>query len=121
MLFGVRDEITDMTRNSGMVRRQSLIYGIIVFSLQKGFRMFPEMFGYENTLFGQRGKPTRFLESANGSFAGSRGQTPGSLAFGSRRREPWHLALESEKDSSFQVKPTLWRLLLQVSTPRLNI
>ena len=29
----------------------------------------------------------------------SRGQTPGSLASGSRRREPWRLALESEKDS----------------------
>ena len=40
-----------------------MIYGIIVFDLQKGsgihrkgFRMFPEMFGYENTLFGPRGK-----------------------------------------------------------------
>ena len=61
--------------------------------------MFLEMFGYENTLFGQRGKPTRFLESAKGSFAESRGQTPRSLASGSRRREPWRLALESEKDS----------------------
>ena len=29
----------------------------------------------------------------------SRGQTPGSLASGSRRQEPWRLALESEKDS----------------------
>ena len=66
---------------------------------RKGFRMFPEMFGYENTLFGPKGKPTRFLESAKGSFAESRGQTPGSLASGTRRREPWRLALESEKDS----------------------
>ena len=63
MLFGVRDEITDMTRNSGMIRRQSLIYGIVVFDLrkgsgihQKGFRMFPEMFGHENTLSGPKGK-----------------------------------------------------------------
>ena len=40
-----------------------MIYGIIVFGFQKGFdihwkvfQMFPEMFGYENTLFGPRGK-----------------------------------------------------------------
>ena len=40
-----------------------MIYGIIVFGLRKGsgirrkgFRMFPEMFGYENTLFGPKGK-----------------------------------------------------------------
>ena len=86
--------ITDMTRNSGMVRRLRLIYGIIVFGLRKGsgihpegFRMFPEMFGYENTLFGLKGKAHRFLESAKGSFAESRGQMPGSLAS------------ESEKDS----------------------
>ena len=63
MLFGVPDKITDMTRNSGMVRRQSFIYGIVVLDLrngsvihQKGFRMFPEMFGHENTLSGPKGK-----------------------------------------------------------------
>ena len=40
-----------------------MIYGIIVFGLQKGsgihrkgFRMFPEMFGHENTLSGPKGK-----------------------------------------------------------------
>ena len=40
-----------------------MIYGIIVFGHrkgsgihQKGFQMFPEMFGYENTLFGPKGK-----------------------------------------------------------------
>ena len=80
MLFGVRDEITDMTRNSEMVQRQSLIYGIVVFDLRKGseihrkrFRMFPEMFGHENTLSGPKGKPTRLLESAKGSFVETRG------------------------------------------------
>ena len=61
--------------------------------------MFPEMFGHENTLSGPKGKAHEVLESAKGSFAESRGQTPGSLASGSRRREPWRLALESEKDS----------------------
>ena len=29
MLFGVPDEITDMTRSSGMVRRQRFIYWMI--------------------------------------------------------------------------------------------
>ena len=40
-----------------------MIYGIIVFDLRKGpgihlkgFRMFPEMFGHENTLSRPRGK-----------------------------------------------------------------
>ena len=40
---------------------------------RKGFRMFPEMFGYENTLFGPKGKHIMFLERAKGSFSESRG------------------------------------------------
>ena len=46
-----------------------MIYVIIVYVLQKGsgihrkgFRMFPEMFGYENTLYGPRGKAHEVLE-----------------------------------------------------------
>ena len=66
--------------------------------------MFPEMFGYENTLFGTKGKGHKVFGSAKGSFAESRGQTPGSLASGSRRREPWRLALESKKDSCLSGK-----------------
>ena len=65
----------------------------------RGSGCFPKCLGTRTLYLGQRGKPTRFLESAKGSFAESRGQTPGSLASGSRRREPWRLALESEKDS----------------------
>ena len=65
----------------------------------RGSGCFRECLGTRTLYLGQRGKPTRFLESAKGSFAESRGQTPGSLASGSRRREPWRLALESEKDS----------------------
>ena len=99
MLFGVPYEISDMTRNSGMVQRQSLIYGTIVFGHRKGSGCFPKCLCTRTLYLGQRGKPTRFLESAKGSFAESRGQTPGSLVSGSRRREPWRLALESEKDS----------------------
>ena len=56
MLFGIPDAIMDMTSSSRMVRRYKLIYGIIVFGLRKGLQMFPEMFGYENTLFGPKGK-----------------------------------------------------------------
>ena len=76
-----------------------MIYGIIVFGHRKGSGCFPKCLGTRTLYLGQRGKPTRFLESAKGSFVESRGQTPGSLASGSRRREPWRLALESEKDS----------------------
>ena len=79
---------------------------IVVFDLRKGSGIhrrgsgcFSKCLGTRTLYLGQRGKPTRFLESAKGSFAESRGQTPGSLASGARRREPWSLALESEKDS----------------------
>ena len=65
----------------------------------RGSGCFPKCLGTRTRYLGQRGKPTRFLESAKGSFAESRGQTPGSLASGARRRDPWRLALESEKDS----------------------
>ena len=42
---------------------------IIVFSLRKGFWMFPEMFGYENTIFGPRGKAHEALGRCKRSFA----------------------------------------------------
>ena len=92
---------------------------IVVFDLwkgsgihRKGFRKFPKMFGHENTLSGPKGKPMWFLESAKESFAESRGQMLGSLASGSRRREPWHLALEFEKDSCLSGEFDLRKLLL---------
>ena len=79
MLFGVPDMITDMTRNSRMARRR-LIYGIIVFGLRKGsgihrkgFRMFPEMFGYENTLFGPKGKSHKVFGKRKRKFCGVQG------------------------------------------------
>ena len=37
MLFGVPDEITDVTRVSVMVRRQSLIYRMTLFDYRKVF------------------------------------------------------------------------------------
>ena len=52
--------------------------------------MFLEMFGYENTLFGPKGKAHKVFGKRKRKFCGVQG---------SRRREPWHLALESEKDS----------------------
>src|SRR3954467_12042576 len=61
--------------------------------------MFPEMFGHENTLPGPKGKARKVFGKRKRKFCGVQGQTPGSLASGSRRREPWRLALESEKDS----------------------
>ena len=105
-----------------------MIYGIIVFGLRKGsgirrkeFRMFPEMFGMRTLYLGQRGKPTRFLESAKGILAEPRGQTPGSLASGSRRREPWRLALESEKDSCLSGETDFVEAFTPSFDPRLNI
>ena len=59
--------------------------------------MFSEMFGYENTLFGPKGKAHKVFGKCKRKFCGVQGL--GSLASGSRHREPWCLALESEKDS----------------------
>ena len=96
-----------------------MIYGIIVFDLRKGsvihrkgFRMFPEMFGYENTLFGPKGKAHKVFGKRKRKFCGVQGpdaRVPGVW--------PW----SPRRTLAFRVKPTLWRLLLQVSTPRLNI
>ena len=54
-----------------------MIYGIIVFGLwkgsgihRKGFRMFPEMFGYENTLFGPKGKAHESFGKCKREFCG---------------------------------------------------
>ena len=54
-----------------------MIYGIIVFGLRKGsrihrkgFRMFPEMFGYENTLFGPKGKAHDAFGKCKRKFCG---------------------------------------------------
>ena len=54
-----------------------MIYGIIVFGLQKssgihrkGFRMFPEKFGYENTLFGPKGKAHEAFGKCKRKFCG---------------------------------------------------
>ena len=77
-----------------------MIYGIIVFGHQKGFRMFPEMFGYENTLFGPKGKAHKVFGRRKRKFCGDQrldARNPWRL--GGRRWEPWRLALESEKDS----------------------
>ena len=96
-----------------------MIYRIIVFSLRKGsgihrkgFRMFPVMFGYENTLFGPKGKAHKVFGKHKRKFyrvQGPDARVPGVW--------PW----SPRRTLAFWVKPTLWRLLLQVSTPRLNI
>ena len=57
-----------------------MIYGIIVFGHQKGsgiyrkgFRMFPEMFGYENMLFGPKGKAHKVFGKRKRKFCGVQG------------------------------------------------
>ena len=54
-----------------------MIYRIIVFGLRKGsgihrkgFRMFPEMFGYENMLFGPKGKAREDFGKCKRKFCG---------------------------------------------------
>ena len=81
-----------------------MIYWIVVFGLrkgsgihQKGFRMFPEMFGYENTLFGPKGKAHEVFGKHKRNFCIVQGpdakvpgvwvQTPGTLASGPGVRE----------------------------------
>ena len=74
-----------------------MIYGIIVFGHRKGFRMFPEMFGYENTLFGPKGKAHKVFGKRKRMFCGVQGpdarvpgvwvETPGTLASGLGVRE----------------------------------
>ena len=83
-----------------------MIYGIIAFDLRKGsgihrkrFWMFPEMFGYKNTLFGPKGKAHKVFGKRKRKFCGVQGPDARVPGVWSRRREPWRLALESEKDS----------------------
>src|SRR5215216_1652722 len=73
---------------------------IVVFGLRKGsgihrkgFRMFPEMFGYENTLFGPKGEAHKVFGKHKRKFCGVQGPDTRD------RQGPWRLALESEKDS----------------------
>ena len=102
-----------------------MIYGIIVFDLRKGsgihrkgFRMFPEMFGYENTLFGPKGKAHKVFGKRKRKFCGVQG---GPWRLGPDAENPGVWPWSPRRTLAFRVKPTLWRLLLQVSTPRLNI
>ena len=81
-----------------------MIYGIIVFDLRKssgiqrkGFRMFREMFGNENTLFGPKGKAHKVFGKRKRKFCGVQrpdarvlgvwAQTLGTLASGPGVRE----------------------------------
>ena len=73
-----------------------MIYMIIVFghrkgsgNHRKGFWMFPEMFGYENTLFGLKGKAHKVFGKRKKEVLRrpeARCQEPWHL--GGRRREP---------------------------------
>ena len=107
MLFGVPDEIPDVRGVPEWSGGKDLYMGSPVSGIGTSFGVIgciPKCLGTTTRYLGQSGKPTRFLESAKGSFVESRGQTLGSLASGSRRWEPWRLALESEKDSCLSGK-----------------
>ena len=102
-----------------------MIYGIIAFGLRKGsrihrkgFRMFPEMFGYDYTLFGPKGKAHKVFGKRKRKFCGVQGP---DARVGPDAGNPGVWPWSPRRTLAFRVKPTLWRLLLQVSTPRLNI
>ena len=71
-------------------------YGIY----RKGFRMFPEMFGYENTLFGPKGKAHKVFGKRKRKFCGVQGQTPDAGNLGVWSWSP-------RRTLAFRVKPTL--------------
>ena len=78
-----------------------MIYGIIVFGLRKGFQMFPEMFGYENTIFGLRGKAHEALGRCKRKFCGGQrldARVPGVWGGTTARKRYYRLyaVLESE-------------------------
>ena len=61
MLFGVPDEITDVTRVSGMVRKRRLIYRMTSFDYRKVFGVTGNVPGMTNGFRSStgRGQPTR--------------------------------------------------------------
>ena len=61
MLFGVPDEITDVTRVSRMVRRRRLIYRMTSFDYRKVFGITGNVFGVTNGfwMFTEGGSPPR--------------------------------------------------------------
>ena len=61
MLFGVPDEITDVTRVSGMVRKRRLIYRMTSFDYRKVFGVTGNVPGMTNGFweFTGRGNPPR--------------------------------------------------------------
>ena len=55
MLFGVPDEITDVTRVSGMVRKRRLIYRMTSFGYRKVFVHYRKSFGLIGSVLGVPG------------------------------------------------------------------
>ena len=55
--------VFDLRKGSGIHRKGSGIH-------RKGFRMFPEMFGYENMLFGPKGKAHKVFGKRKRKFCG---------------------------------------------------
>ena len=98
MLFGVPDEITDVTRVSGMVRKRRLIYRMTSFDYRKVFGVTGNVPGMTNGFreFTGGGQPTP------GKPIGLEGGTPAlSGLVGQPKRGPMHIGRkikEKEKE-----------------------
>ena len=110
MLFGVPDEITDVTRVSGMVRKRRLIYRMTSFDYRKVFGVtgnVPGMTnGFREFTGGQPtpGKPIG-LEGGAPALSGLVGQPKRALCAleeKSKRKEKKRGGGKRGKDSSFQ-------------------
>ena len=85
MLFGVPDEITDVTRVSGMVRKRRLIYRMTSFGYRKVFVHYQKSFGLIGSVLG-----------APGGVPGTirRGVTPQGVSWAMGRDKPAPSGLE---------------------------
>ena len=113
MLFGVPDEITDVTRVSGMVRKRRLIYRMTSFDYRKVFGVTGNVPGMTNGFreFTGGGQPTPGkpigLGGGTPALSGLVGQPTRALCAKrrkSKRKEKKRRRWEGRKDSSHQTK-----------------
>lgn len=111
MLFGVPDEITDVTRVSGMVRKRRLIYRMTSFDYRKVFGVTGNVPGMTNgfrEFTGGGGQPTPGkpigLEGGAPALSGLVGQPKKALCAIDRKskRKEKKGGGKGEKDSTFQ-------------------
>jgi len=85
MLSGVSDEITDIARVSGMVRKRRLIYRMTSFGYRKVFVHYRKSFGLIGSVLGVPGGVPGTIR---------RGVTPQGISWAVRRDKPAPSGLE---------------------------